>query len=1346
MFKKIAQAVGGDPQKKELERLSALAKSIDHLEPSFESLSDDDLQNKSNEFRKRLNDGESLDDILPEAFAAVREASKRTLGQRHFDVQMIGGIVMHEGNIAEMRTGEGKTLAATLPLYLNALSGKGGHLVTVNDYLARRDARWMAPIYHSLGMSVGVLQMASQTDHGRNAYIVDFTVTSNREDQHHLRLVPRREAYAADITYGTNNEFGFDYLRDNLVQRIEDRVQRGHYYAIIDEVDNILIDEARTPLIISGQASEDVALYEQTAQVVKQLNPEDYDFSEKDRSIALTEIGEVHVEELLKMPLRDPERPEDITPEQARILGYLEQALRAELLFKKNKDYIKQNSQVIIVDEFTGRLMPGRRWSEGLHQAVEAKEGVKVNPENITHATITLQNYFRMYEKLAGMTGTALTEAEEFSTIYQLGVLPIPTNLDYIALQPDSHLETDNDKDDEGYTYTYYARVDDPNRKAIFWKRKDYPDIVYRTLEVKLRAITLEIIRYHVIGRPQLVGTTSIEHSQQLSARLNTETIRRLLQIVLITHNWRKLHQIKSEEQAIPELAFLNEPLSQIKPADLRKISQQAGLDSLNIESDSNISTLLETLRLDASGKERIKKVFAGGIPHQVLNALKHDVESQIIAEAGAFGSVTIATNMAGRGVDIKLGGELEEHVLADITSVLQSNGIEPFDFSYRQLINALSSLQPEKFGAHQESVNTFMTYIENMRKVREVGGLHVIGSERHDARRIDDQLRGRSARQGDPGSSRFYLSLEDDLMRLFGGERAEAMMRFFNIDVSLPIESKLIGKMVEQAQQRVEGYNFDVRKHLLEYDDVLNEQRKRIYAERDKVLSKADLNEDIQEMLASELSERIQDALQDPQGSWKLLAYLDEIQPSMFYPQYKISIPSFTLKLIADQAFDTFGKKEVEIRKIKETYTEIAKQATRAEQEHLENSVREFIERTALTFQDQLTERLENVEIFLDGIRAGNTENIDRNQFIEDLNSYTRLSIKISREEISLLFAGEKNATEKLKSQITYDLKQIFLRRINFTLERRIGEKILLDIENLSSFSWQEISEKYILYIADLFNHKINDIDAGSGQIARNIEAILKQDRNENFQLDNFLMGLALLATGSKIAINTRTHQRGLQRISLLNYAFLAAEYLSKKSVDQISQDVQQHFEKMRSLQARAWGIMDFERVKGDGKSLADLNQEIKRGLLEKIRGGQFENISEISFEKLDNEQQEIIIQELGGHLQNAIYRHILINAVTELWSEHLTRMEALRVSIRMEAYAQRDPLVQYKSESSDAFKRLLADIRMTVISRIFRVQPAQRKPEMEKPALPEIQATTQPNQSKQPLKKKKRKRHKKR
>jgi preprotein translocase subunit SecA len=705
-----------------------------------------------------------------EAFATVREASKRTLGQRHYDVQLIGGVTMHEGKIAEMRTGEGKTLVATLPIYLNALTGKGTHLITVNDYLARRDARWMAPIYDFLGLSIGVLQMAARTENGKKAFIVDLERESPHEDQHQLRMVPRREAYQTDITYGTNSEFGFDYLRDNMTMRLEDRVQRAHHYAIIDEVDNVLIDEARTPLIISGPAHDDAEWYLRMALVVKQLRPEHYEISERDRTITLTEIGETRVEELLGMPLRDPDRPEDVTLEQARMLGYLEQALRAQHLFNRNKDYLVQAGKVVIIDEFTGRLMPGRRWSDGLHQAVEAKEGARVQAENVTYATITIQNYFRMYEKLSGMTGTAVTEAEEFSEIYNLEVLAIPTNLEHLANQEESGLEQIEDKDEHGYKFTYYAHREDPLNTPVFWKRKDYPDVIYRTEEAKLRSSTREIMQYHVLGRPILVGTTSVELSDRVSNRLRAEPIRRLAQVLLIRDAWFEAHERIEDGMQVEELQPFNAPLDRLNTSAMRKMARELEI-SFNPEDEQNLQRLLNILVLEQIHKDRLVSILQGGVPHNVLNARKHTEESQVIAGAGAFGAVTIATNMAGRGVDIKLGGELAEEVLSSVNRVLRRAGNEdPYDMTHEERRSILQGLTSEDYGIYESEINYLFKHLEEMAKVRELGGLHVIGSERHEARRIDNQLRGRSSRQGDPGSSRFFLSMEDDLMRLFGG------------------------------------------------------------------------------------------------------------------------------------------------------------------------------------------------------------------------------------------------------------------------------------------------------------------------------------------------------------------------------------------------------------------------------------------------------------------------------------------------------------------------------------------------------------------------------------------------
>ncbi len=688
------------------------------------------------------------------------------------------------------------------------------------------------------------------------------------------------EAYAADVTYGTNSEFGFDYLRDNMTMRMSDRVQRGHYYAIVDEVDNVLIDEARTPLIISGPAQGDLEWYGKMALAVKQLKPEDYEVSEKDRSVNLTEVGLAHVESILGQPLMDPDRPEDVTPEQAHLTGFLEQALRAQTLFHRNKDYLVQGGKVVIVDEFTGRLMPGRRWSDGLHQAVEAKEGVRVEPENVTYATITLQNYFRMYKKLAGMTGTALTEAEEFSKIYELEVTPIPTNLEYQAFGDKAPLVEIKAKDEEDYQYSYYARRDD-GREPIFFRRKDYPDVIYRTAESKLRALAAEIVRYHVLGRPLLVGTTSVESSDRLSNRLRADAVKRLLQVGLVRHAFVKETHREEDGRLIPELEAFNGPLETIAPDALRKFAATFGLTSISLDDPANFGMLLEILRLPQDASARLKAVLQGGVPHQVLNARRHTEESQIIAGAGAFGAVTIATNMAGRGVDIKLGGEIAEEIITAVNRVLRRSGHEDaFEMPIEDRRQALLQMDPEQFGLYAEEIKLFLQYFEDMEQVKVLGGLHVIGSERHEARRIDNQLRGRSARQGDPGSSRFYLSLEDDLMRLFGGEQVSGLMQRLKVDDTLPLEARVVSGIIENSQTRVEGANFDVRKHLLEYDDVLNKQREQIYSQRDRIFTKEDLTEDVASMIQTEAEFRVQAALADEEGPWRLIAWLEGVQP----------------------------------------------------------------------------------------------------------------------------------------------------------------------------------------------------------------------------------------------------------------------------------------------------------------------------------------------------------------------------------------------------------------------------------------------------------------------------------
>ncbi len=685
----IINWIFGDPNVKEIKKLQPLVDKINSWEAEISGLSDDDLKGKTNYFKKiiadRLAKGEDqekiLNDLLPEAYAVVREASKRTIGLRHFDVQVIGGIVLHQGKISEMKTGEGKTLVATLPLYLNALTGKGCHLVTVNDYLAKRDADWMGEVFYFLGLNTGVIvhDQSFIFDPGAVREEEETVETKGKQLKFRLKQVTRKDAYNADITYGTNNEYGFDYLRDNMVIELSQMVQRELNYAIVDEVDNILIDEARTPLIISGPAEESNEMYQQFASLVTKLNEKtDYNVDEKMRAVSLTEEGISHVENLLGV--------KNVYEEKGiKTVHHLEEALKAQILFKNDKDYVVKNGEIIIVDEFTGRLMPGRRYSRGLHQAIEAKEGVEIKRESKTIATITFQNYFRIYKKLAGMTGTAVTEAEELAAIYKLDVVLIPTNKEVV--------------------------------------RKDLNDLIYKTEEGKYNAVAADIKEKNSKGQPVLVGTISVEKSENLSDLLTRQ-----------------------------------------------------------------------------------------GIEHNVLNAKNHERESDIVALAGQKGAVTIATNMAGRGTDIKLG-----------------------------------------------------------EGVSELGGLHIIGTERHESRRIDNQLRGRSGRQGDPGSSQFYTSLEDDLMRIFGSDKIKGLMEKFGFPEDQPIEHKWITSSIEGAQKKVEGYNFDIRKSVVDYDDVMNKHRTAIYKKRRMILENTNLKEEMQKIIRQDIESIVNTHTSGIQAEWNL-------------------------------------------------------------------------------------------------------------------------------------------------------------------------------------------------------------------------------------------------------------------------------------------------------------------------------------------------------------------------------------------------------------------------------------------------------------------------------------------
>jgi len=1309
MLKSFVKIFGGDPNKKTIERYSGIAIQINALEPQFEALSDDALRAKTDEFRARIAESagnleglneqdqfkarqEALDEVLPEAFAAVREASKRTIGLRHFDVQLIGGIALHRGSISEMRTGEGKTLVATLPIYLNALLGKGIHLVTVNDYLARRDARWMAPIFDMLGLTVGVLQMAAVTENGKKAFIVDLERESPHEDQNHLRMVDRRIAYEADVTYGTNSEFGFDYLRDNMTMRLSDRVQRGHHYAIVDEVDNVLIDEARTPLIISGPASGNLEWYGKMAQVVRQLRPEDYEINEKDRNVAITEMGLARAEQFLGRPLMDPDRPEDVTPEQARLRGHLEQALRAQFLFHRNKEYLVQAGKVVIVDDFTGRLMPGRRWSDGLHQAVEAKEGVKIEPENVTYATVTLQNYFRMYDKLAGMTGTALTEAEEFSKIYNLEVTPVPPNLEYQAFGQDAPLVEIKAKDEDGYAFSYFAKrqASPPlggtgggsEPPPLFYRRKDYPDIIYKTAEAKLRAIVMEILREHVLGRPLLVGTTSVESSEVISHRLKAESIRRLIQVALTRRAWMDANNREEDGRLIPELQPFNDPLEKIAPDALRKFIQPFGLTNINPEDASNLHLVLDILRLDESNTNRLKSVLQGGVHHQVLNARKHTEESQIIAGAGAFGAVTIATNMAGRGVDIKLGGEIAEEVISAVHRVLRKAGHEnPFDMTLEERRVALQNVDSSTFGIYDAELKLFLQYFEDMERVKELGGLHVVGSERHDARRIDNQLRGRAARQGDPGSSRFYLSLQDDLMRIQGGSQVSNIMESLGVDESLPLENRVVGRVIEQSQHRIEGANFDVRKHLLEYDDVLNKQREQIYSQRDRIFVKEDLSEDINALLETEVKHRVEAGLADEEGPWKLIAWLEQVQPPLMTGERLF--PSFGLSLLLGQLNHSSD--------FSQSALDIISRAIEAENAHHLRSIENLIDNTEQSLLSQIASREDTLDAYFDGLR--DMEETPRPQkLLEEINSLVGLPLKLNNDQMRSLGDDPSDMKDDIKSLVSAQLVGNFASRVIAAVQNRIGEPLG---EKFEISNWDDAADKILDAAQDALERRRERLAGEDGQIARDINSLISSVVNDTSKLQLLLS----LSQGARTVFDQKTHRQVKQVFTRFGYIFLIAQLLDGQEADQIVEEVLTHLEEAEEALRMAWGQRESSRLSANAQRLADF------GVAAKIAFGE-ERLNE-TVSSLGESDRQALIESIGRYVLNEVHRQLLLGATSELWVDYLTRIEALRVSIGLEAYAQRDPLVQYKGRASEMFAQLLEDIRGLVISRAFAYQP---------------------------------------
>jgi preprotein translocase subunit SecA len=1274
MFKQIIKFIAGDPNKKDIDRYSRIVAEINGLEPQFRALSDEALRAKTDEFKRKIADSVRSDadekerraaeqttlmEILPEAFAAVREAAMRTLGQRHYDVQLIGGMILNEGKIAEMRTGEGKTLVSTLPTYLNALLGRGVHVITVNDYLARRDARWMAPIFQALGLTVGVLQEAHRTQNATQAFLVDLGKESAQEDQHQLQLVPRKQAYAADITYGTNNEFGFDYLRDNMAMRLEDRVQRERYYAIVDEVDNILIDEARTPLIISGPAQEDPKLYTECARIVKQLKPEHFEIDERNRGIALNEMGEATIERLLGQPLRDPDRPEEVTPEQARLLGHIEQALRAEFLFKNNKDYVVQNKKIVIVDEFTGRMMPGRRWSDGLHQAVEAKEGVPVQQDNVTYATITLQNYFRLYAKLAGMTGTALTEAEEFDRIYKLAVVSVPPNLEYMATRPDSTLQEAELKED-GQRFTYFAKKGDPEKTPVFWRRKDYADLVFRTEEAKLRSVITEVLRRHAYGQPLLIGTTSVEASEHLSERLRPEPLQRLAMVLLIRHAWFEKNNKEEDGILVPDLKPLaDQPLDKLNRADLQKQMRDLGL-STNPAGDDNVRRLLRILELDEAQADAVVRVLQGGIKHNVLNAKKHDEESRIIADAGALGAVTIATNMAGRGVDIKLGGEMAEEVVTAVNRVLRRNGVDdPYDLTHEERREKLRAIPEAEWGLYEGECRLFLQMLDDSEQVRVVGGLHVIGSERHEARRIDNQLRGRAARQGDPGSSQFFLSLEDELMRRFGGQGVSDLMQRLRIDDTVPIAAGIVNRTIEQAQTRVEGANFDIRKHLIEYDDVLNAQRNSIYTQRDRVFSKDDLTDDFDEMLTAEVARRVEvnEAAAD---RWKLFAWLDEIQPPIVLAEDEI-YPTYTQAILLAEI-------EAEADK-RSALLELARDALKAERGHLTEAIETQIDRAEERLDDQVKEKRRLAEELLEALENEAEElqrPVEARVAFRAVGEALGVSLQPSASEVREfdLAVFKRRLAELAEASVSARARFALAAAI----ERRLG--VSLGLSQKGDEGWDAMRRALTAAAEKAY-------DTRAEKSLSDIERELKSYVPDGASRAQLIRALGAMQVGRAVAFD-RQHRRTEVAVQRLHFPYLAGEMAADWSAKELLDEVLPH-------------------LRGAAQALqTHIGQAVNRA--RGLAG-----------------QPEEPVEELGRREVTSAYRGLMLQVIGGLWVDYLTSVEALRTSIGLEAYAQRDPLVAYKSKATEMWNELLVNIRGGVVSRALtlRVQtPAQPTP----------------------------------
>jgi preprotein translocase subunit SecA len=1156
---KLVSRFGGDPNQKELDRLQPLVDQVGELEPQFNDLTDGQLRGKTEELLGRLREGASLDDLLPEAFATVREASKRTTSMRHFDVQILGGIILHQGKVVEMKTGEGKTLVATLPLYLNGLAGRGAHLITVNDYLARRDVQWMGPIYDLLGLSVGLLQQGEGA-----AFLFDPEYT--RGTYKYLRPVERKEAYAAHITYGTNHEYGFDYLRDNLAFTLERRVQRELSYAIIDEVDNILIDEARTPLIISGPSDEPLEEYKRFARIARKLRADiDYELDEKERNVVLTEAGLAKVEAETGI--------ENIYDEaNYQYVHYMEQALRAQALFQKDRDYIKQGQRIVLVDEFTGRLMPDRRLSEGLHQAIEAKEGVPIRERMMTQATITLQNYFRMYEKLAGMTGTAATEAEELDKIYKLDVVVLPTNVEYMANAPDSQLIVDRRRED-GTEVVVYCDRNDPDQ-VLFYRRADYQDVIYKSEKAKWEAITAEIEELCRAGRPVLVGTTSVEKSERLS-------------------------------------------------------------------------TLLQ----------------AKGIPHEVLNAKNHTREAAIIARAGEPKAVTIATNMAGRGVDIKLGGELSEETIRTAHRLLRGRGIDPYHASQAQFYSAIAEVEPD--------------YVRRREQALQLGGLHVLGTERHEARRIDNQLRGRAGRQGEPGSSRFFLSLEDDLMRRFGGPSVASLMERLGVEEDIPIEHGMVSKSIEGAQTKVEGYNFDIRKHLLDYDDVLNRQRELIYGRRYRFLTSNDLEAELSDMVESELDRNLEEVSKQNGDEVALLTYLNEVLPlslaapdSPFPYQFPFlgrltCFPPFTVLFLAHQLAALPHEASPD------TLLELANQASDEYRQHLLDSVvRDPFDSALDQYRQTLSTYSELLENKVDDYTSLMEEQ-DRPLSSQDLLPYVQsvFPIPLNVKPAELRGLSMPDATDYLAQQLERAYHQELCEKLLRSVLARTPPNLKLDQSKLTDIPSEHLDALLSRSSGDdeATQKRLSSVAQGKGAL---LDVLLQMNTQANLELGALrdvlaeAIGVAydVWATRQLQEMSSAVNERGgrlraaseddlLPLLMELTYSeradfdkghlkrvtfaprfplpFLALPPFKALRREDLREVILEQLEAALLARQEAWGRQEFVRL-GQG-TLSDLGDGMHEGLAEHLGGSIIEQVEEQTVGELGQELHEQLRAYLG-------------------------------------------------------------------------------------------------------------------